>query len=420
MKRKKKKKVNSLHSKQSRQASFNHFYKQIHHYLKLIECEELAPLFDKESCSLLYQLKNTILPKIRTAPGVSIRRTTKNHLSDVLDYVISNQAIEFSNNSIVSIKEILLYFALIDVNIQYKGSKSYDLNTNRLAQKYKEKIPDFEVLHDTAVNHVLLIALIQGLILSNMNASICWFKYLQKPEGNEDKRFVLELNEFIPKKQTMIIDGHPRPVYPVCHAFDNDGPKEISIPAWRIRLSKETNQPHDASNIPVYFQNHLLHRLDERLDCIPRYMSQYWFYSSLEKPKFIYFKGKRLVEYVAGEKIKLGYIVLEFHKDRLLAKTFLLLTNSGTPEGEKLKEISGMKKCDLQYWAIDKMSTFQTSDLKDHPKTKLLFEHAGCGNLFEDLSSPEMISGISSSPQAAQMLRYIEGAGDNREMLMAV
>jgi uncharacterized protein len=43
----------------------------------------------------------------------------------------------------------------------------------------------------------------------------------------------------------------------------------------------------------------------------------------------------------------------------LVARTFLLLTNNGTPEGDRLREISGLTKIDHKYWATDKLSAFQ-------------------------------------------------------------
>ncbi len=59
------------------------------------------------------------------------------------------------------------------------------------------------------------------------------------------------------------------------------------------------------------------------------------------------------------------------------------MTNSGTPEDQKLEDISRLKKIDKQYLAIDKLSTFQVSDIADNNELKELFEEAGCGLLFK-------------------------------------
>ena len=219
-----------------------------------------------------------------------------------------------------------------------------------------------------------------------------------------NQRNIIEVNEYIPKKHMVMIDNHSRPVYPLCLAFADQGPVEISIPAEKIKLSRS----FDKKRIPVYVQNHLFHRLEERLDCIPLFISEFCFYFSLKNPKFIYFRGKLFAEYIMDSTIKLGYILLEFQDGILLAKTFLLLTNNGTPEGDKLSEISGMKKFDHKYWAIDKLSTFHNSDLKVHPQTKEIFEMAGCGDLFKELSYPDPDTGELPSCQAKQMLRYLD------------
>ena len=191
-------------------------------------------------------------------------------------------------------------------------------------------------------------------------------------------------------------------------ALTDTGPINITIPRDNIKLPGAIRK----QKIPVYFQNHLLHRLDERLDCIAPYLNQFLLFLSLLNSRLTYFRDKIFVEFIVDSKIKLGYILLEFHKDRLLAKTFLLLSNAGTPEGEKLKEISGMEKNDLSYWAIDKLSTYHRSDLKDHPRTRAMFEDAGCGDLFKNQSAlnPSEIS--TGTSQARQMLRYLEGAKD--------
>ncbi|MCK5277901.1 MAG: hypothetical protein KAI99_13345, partial [Cyclobacteriaceae bacterium] len=59
------------------------------------------------------------------------------------------------------------------------------------------------------------------------------------------------------------------------------------------------------------------------------------------------------------------------------------------------------------YWTIDRLSTFQNSDMKDHPKVKEVFEKSGCGTLFHKL--PILDHGEEMQPmQAIQMLKYLK------------
>ena len=69
--------------------------------------------------------------------------------------------------------------------------------------------------------------------------------------------------------------------------------------------------------------------------------------------------------------------------DKLVIRTFLFLTNNGTPEGKKLHNLIGLQKADKEFLKIDKLSTFVNSDIKENEKLKALFCEAGCGDLFQ-------------------------------------
>lgn len=417
MKRKKKRKVNKLTSRQEQKASINHFHRQLVHYLKLIKCEELAELLDKDMCTVLYGMRTTYLPKLKFAPGIVASAKIKKLVCSEFDYLISKKSIEFNDDIHFSAKEVLQYLSMIELMVRTREQESFDLNKTRLIQQYNEKMPNFSVFHRQAIEEIITHTQHMGLQMSRMSSSICWLKFLSKPDGDEDRKIVFEINEHIPTKQKIIIDSHTRPVYPVSLALSNSGPESISIDSDKIRLPKRYKQPAEKVELPVLFQNHLLHRLKERLDCFDIHLSQLWLFLSLEDPKIVYHKGMRLVEFRAEGDMKLGYLVLDFHEDRLLVKTFLLLSNTGTPEGDKLKELSGLEKGDHQYWEIDKLSTFYSSDLKDNPKTRALFEQAGCGDLFNEISVIGVHDLMPSRTRADQILRYLEGAKDDGEMM---
>ena len=415
MKRKKKKKVNSQHSRQEQRKHFNWFKKHIQYFLGLLDCSDVFDLFDETLLSALYQLRSNNMPRLEVAKGIIIDNKTKKNISSDFDYMMSEKKIPISDQIKVSTKDILQYLSLIDVAIKSHIERG-DAKNIMLLKKYRNAVPDFDTLLHTAHKDLESIMLILGVQMSRMNISLCWMEPIESTLVDKYKRYTIEIREFIPKKQMMKIDGHPRPVYPLCYAFANIGPQEISIPAKDIKLPVVFDKPE----IPVFSQNHLLHRLSERLDCIPNHLCQFWLFISLMEPKIKYFKGKILLEYYISTNIKLGYIILEFHNDRLLAKTFLLLSQIGTPEGEKLRELSGMEKDDLSYWAIDKLSTFQNSDLKDHPKTRAMIKNAGCANLFKEIPKTCEMNEVPNICQAKQMLQYLQGVNINEEQRAAV
>lgn len=306
--------------------------------------EEVAWLFDDASFHSMYVTGYSNLPKIRMAKDVIADRGTRNDVFTKFEHMFSDKTIKINDRLTVSPKEVLSYFFMIDCLVKSKED-STDISELLLVEKYSEKITDFEALFDQAFDTITKTILAIGIVVTRMNSSLCWLEYLEKEEGSINERDIIEVNEFISKKHRVIIDNHPRPVYPLCLAFANLGPVEISIPDEKIKLPGSINK----KDIPVYVQNRLIHRLEERLDFIPLIISELSFYNSLHNPRFIYYRGKIYAEYIIDSTIKLGYILLEYLDGISLAKTFLLLSNNGTPEGDKLNEISGIKKFDHKY-----------------------------------------------------------------------
>jgi hypothetical protein len=69
--------------------------------------------------------------------------------------------------------------------------------------------------------------------------------------------------------------------------------------------------------------------------------------------------------------------------DKIVIRTFLFITFSGTPEGQKLSQITGLNMFDKKYLAIDRLSTFMKTDIRENPVLADLFTRAGCGDLFQ-------------------------------------
>lgn len=415
MKRKKRKKVNTHNSKQEERARLNQFKKNIFHYLKLLDVEEVATLFNQSTYEVLYKMRAFNLPKLLLPKEIFMTGEDKKELYLSYESMMTEKTEQIYEGLKFSPKEMVTYLTLIDSGIKLKRDSS-NAKVVRLVEKYLEKVPDFDVKLQQVFEQITVIMATLGLLMTRMTKSLCWFHLDEIKDEDFKSRFTIRLNEHIPKKQMMVIDHHPRPAYPLCLAFANAGPVEITIPAEKLKLPDSFME----KKIPVFLQSHLLHRMEERLDCLPEFIREFYLYQSLTDPTFIHFHGNIFAEYLMDNKVKLGYILFEFHEDILLAKTFLLLSNNGTPEGEKLNEISGMKKFDHKYWAIDKLSTFHNSDLKDHPQTKEMFENAGCGNLFKELSFPDDFTGQTSTYQARQMLKYLEGVNEEEQELVAV
>jgi hypothetical protein len=135
--------------------------------------------------------------------------------------------------------------------------------------------------------------------------------------------------------------------------------------------------------IDVYVQEHALHRLVERNDCV--YVQYIWMSLVLSVFECKFHKdeyhGNYMIEFAVYEQ-KTGYLVAEFVDTKLIIRTFLLLTNDGTPEGRKLHANTGLCKADKEYLRLDKLSTFLSPDIHASENIKKIFEEAGCQSLF--------------------------------------
>lgn len=135
--------------------------------------------------------------------------------------------------------------------------------------------------------------------------------------------------------------------------------------------------------VDVYIQSHALKRMTERLDLVnPDSMYYIIWSNTIDLDRFVFYKDLILYP-IELHNCKVGYLVAEIIDDCLVFKTFLFVTHSSTPEGDKLKEISGLDWNDISYWKIDRLSTFINIDTEKYPKLTALFVEAGLGKIFE-------------------------------------
>jgi hypothetical protein len=161
--------------------------------------------------------------------------------------------------------------------------------------------------------------------------------------------------------------------------------------------------------MPVYIQSHAQQRLAERLDCLEQGYVEFFVYNSLKNLK--YFKDKNgnpLIEYNYFG-FKTGYLRADIHHGKIIIRTFLFLTNNGTPEGEKLNEFTGLSKLDHKYLNIDKLSTFMSADIRNNIEVKDIFVRAGCKSLFDIDANFIFDTKHGTNPVAAMNLsKYIK------------
>ncbi|MBN1184936.1 MAG: hypothetical protein JXB49_21805 [Bacteroidales bacterium] len=382
------------------------FFKNIHRLLKLYGCEDLFHQFDETEKDFLFKARLQY-PKLKPAPGHHVSVKLLRAMKDTLYYQFNETKVDVKPNG-ASISLMEYYTLQCSLYVLY-----YWLKEKEEPEKYKKadilsEYIDFEELAERADKKGSYKTFVVILVFSEFEDHLYWVnvKYDSCPSDKIVHCLSLEVHATKPEVISYTIDGNKRPLYRVGWAYSNEGVYWSSIKPDVLQMKGHCSE----IPLPVYIQAHAIRRLEERIDCLCSPFLQFQLYDSLKNPVFINFEGRMLIEYQIND-IKYGYLLVEYFEGFVLVKTFLFLTNNGTPEGRKLHEISGLNKLDKQYWAIDKLSTFFTPDFVNNENLKALFAEAGCEKLFEPLNINFELK--ESAGVADKILQFIEKAKIN-------
>ena len=247
------------------------------------------------------------------------------------------------------------------------------------AKEVKEAFKVFTDIILIPVKHIMNYMLIIAWGFSSINRGFLSLKY-NFVSGKGKKMYERIIVDIIdPEIKHFKINNSNRPAYRM-GVLVKDG-----ILKWTNIKASEINDAGSFGELKfdVYIQSHALKRLEERLDCFTLKDINTFLFTSFYSPKIIKdYKGQILIEIYIFQ-YKVGYFTAEIVDGAILVKTFLFLTNDGTPEGEKLQELAGLSREGKKYFKIDTLSTFINSDIEKDDTLKELFISAGCGDLFK-------------------------------------
>jgi len=236
----------------------------------------------------------------------------------------------------------------------------------------------------------------------DMETQLIWFKHdvTTSSQCTNHRQNILDLNIVPVELKHFSTSNGKRPAFKVCWPKPQEG---INYAEISPSLVGEHSDP-DEKPIPVYIQRHAWNRLMERLDGMRKYEIQYCLFDSLREPILIrQGKNKMLIAYKISD-AKLGYLAAEYLDGAVLVHTFLFITNNGTPEGQKLTELTGLGKLDKKYLAIDKLSCFMRSDITKNERLSALFIQAGCGSL---LNISDAIDNLKTNQPKLDISQFI-------------
>lgn len=173
------------------------------------------------------------------------------------------------------------------------------------------------------------------------------------------------------------LDGKSRPAYRAGH------PRMLGGIMWQTLTGRELSMSISDPDKPmdVYIQSHAFIRFRERIDTLDHsFLHISLSYSLQNKNIIVHPNGSRLLIYTY-DRIKLGYFPLVVVDGVVVLKTFLFITNTGTPEGDRLDSELKIGILEKQFVGIDKLSTFINSDIMKDKRVKSIFDKVGLGHL---------------------------------------
>ncbi|MES2514721.1 MAG: hypothetical protein V4580_11280 [Bacteroidota bacterium] len=380
-KSKKRKEDNSRLQKIEKAQHKNEFLLRLEKLCNDITGSNVFQLIPRDQLEDIYKLRNH---PIRVIEGEGqkipndILQETKSMVLDVFKH--RRVPLDIGNVSSISLYDfftvgftLMLYGTRIN-EVDFPGATEVKSKLNPLVS-----IADGPIYNSVWREYLTMMHLM-SVVMSDLQLGLYALKHTKREliKGHIGLFFCMEIYRAETEQIKFTLDGSSRPAFRLGWFLDENIGK-IDF----IKVESEKLNLPDGKTFDVYIQSHAFARLQERIDGVTPGFLHFSIYDSFKNLKVAKNKkGELLCEFALIDK-KVGYFVGQILDGKLLLKTFLFLTNNGTPEGEKLHKHTGLMKEDKIYLSIDKFSSFINSDIVTNPIVKDIFIKAGCESLFK-------------------------------------
>jgi len=362
----------------------NLYLKKIKSMMGIMGSESAYDLIDPLTIDTIYHFRlHPIKMKSLVYNNATIPVKELEKLNESLKILLKEAYINLGiNKTPVSIYDFYIYIETI--YILWRNASKINFPN---CEKFKELLPAFkdnyeqirENAHELVETNVNLISWMYSDILSQ----IIWMKHdSDRKQSNPLDNSAFYNNYYIqiekPETLSIEIDSNKRNIYRLGISLPLNGitwltttPKNLGVKGILNRFS-----------LKIYIQQHAIERLKERLGDRFDHFSYFLIISAIlandvhqsDDGSFMF-----ALNYMA---VKVGYLKADIVDNKLLIRTFLFVTNNGTPEGKKLADLLGVQKEDKKYLGIDKLNMFINSDIEENEKLKQIFCQIGCEGLF--------------------------------------
>ena len=375
----------------------------------LLGIGHLYPLINERG-KLVMALVRISTTLIQAAPGCNDKRTKEavEYIKQAFKSFETSTELTLLTGEKITIREfrttlntIFFTFLMDDVNMgthtQLIKKEVYDLflKYTDLGNKVNQQSTDF---FDDICTHIS--SLKYGIYYPKETFKN---KHQKSLEDSWSTSPVFLFNREIPNHRQLNFDGKKREVYQMGFPEFDKGVRWTTVASERLGL------PYGKS-YPCYIQQHAIVRLTERIGIFSESVSVFQACLSLEQGKVLrmpnseafYFELKIL-------NIKLGYLITYLIDEMLVVKTFIFVTQSGSPEGKRIEAAMGLKRDDKDYIGMSTLKGFLSEDVAKNPKMAILLEKSGCADLlnaYEVFSKKVNIKGMQATGRI--ITQYLE------------
>jgi hypothetical protein len=379
MSKHKKKKTNTHHLEKVAKAQHkNEYIRKLRKVLNAIGCSHIYELLPPDEFDLLYKLRCQSI-QIVIAPGDIMPPGKLKWIKRLLSAMLKRYEIPLLPDG--GLIDLDTYFTAGMTLLFYGNSITFEVYPK--AAQVKEALMPYLLerkYKNQAYAHLRQIAETIGLMLSDPIKRIYWATVnLDTTTNQNNYAYKMVWHSAIPEKRFVPIDREFHTAYRLGTARYQSGPAWVFYGAGH-NIPNADNQ----KDVAVYLQSHVLSRLYERIDCIPKETVYREFLKSMENfnARCENDTGKIFID-LRIYNVKVGYLLATVVNNKLILRTFLFITLQGTPEGVALRKNAKLRKDEVTFLELDRLSTFMTPEIQHNKHLKQFFIEAGLQPLFE-------------------------------------
>ncbi|MDR1182289.1 MAG: hypothetical protein LBL13_09980 [Bacteroidales bacterium] len=401
----KKKYVNPVEQKKQQEAQYRQlFLEKLQNLCRQIGGETLFQQIPPVERMVLYMFRGAPL-KVVAADGVKIQKRLMESLTKHIKTQQLSMKLEVTKGS----GEMMTFadYLLVGMSLEFQAGKTDDYPAKEQFAKFVELRTEHEEEYEKGIKSICSLACWifddiekkylhtyqletfvpsaeSGLFMPEDDAPVN--RRMAEKYMSQDFRLRQKITIGIHRLETrkVLIKGETHSAIQVgILLYPNNEPKFHQFTLSPDDMHLKTNPQFSKLGLPIYIQQHALNRMRKRLGLvIPAFYSIILAEAFLRKEITPVTKKRILVACFTNE-LKIGYLLGERVDGIILIRTFLLLTNGGTPEGDKLSELTGLQTEDRKYLSIDTLPGLANSDIAQNEAICKLFRDAGCGSILE-------------------------------------